>query len=335
MKPAISIIVPVYNDGPYLRDCIDSILYQEFKNYEVILVNDGSTDDSKKICDTYAQLDPRIRVIHQEYAGVSSARNRGINIAKGEYIGFVDGDDRIDKSMYEILYNLAMTTKSDVSICQLGREINGKLINEEEKRYELELSNLEAMQELFKGNLYRYSLCNKLFHKKCFSKIKFPVGRIHEDLSTIYILLSRANKVVFTNYIGYIYVKRQNSILTTKYNNNRLDAFLGWEEILSFMRGSYPSIYNEVTSGFAYWIVDDVYYILNQVDEKGERNYLLNEIRRYLRNHFKEIKENDLLSLKYKSIITLLNMNYKVLLIINRIKALTKNSKSKNLKNPL
>lgn len=109
----------------------------------------------------------------------------------------------------------------------MGREINGKLINNEvESFYTKELNNVEAMEELFKGVLYRFSLCNKLFKRSCFENVHFPVGRIHEDLSTTYKLFANANQAVYINYIGYIYVKQKNSILTTAYYEKRLDAFI-------------------------------------------------------------------------------------------------------------
>lgn len=129
MNPIISIIVPVYNVEPYLESCIDSILAQSFSDIEVILVNDGSEDRSGVICDQYLSRDDRVRVIHKPYGGVSSARNVGLQSAKGQFIGFVDGDDRIEKDMYKTLYELCMETNSDISICKLGREIDGKLIN--------------------------------------------------------------------------------------------------------------------------------------------------------------------------------------------------------------
>lgn len=187
MNPAISIIVPVHNIEAYLKKCLDSILAQTFTDFEVIVVNDGSTDKSGEICDAYAKQDARVKVIHQENQGVSSTRNAGIARAEGEFIGFVDGDDYVDMDMYRELYQTCMETDSSISICKLGREINGELINNEVGNFHTkELTNVEAMEELFKGILYRFSLCNKLFKRSCFENICFPVGRIHEDLSTTY-----------------------------------------------------------------------------------------------------------------------------------------------------
>ena len=120
-RPIISIIVPVYNVESYLERCINSILNQTFKNFELILVDDGSTDKSGEICDSFAGYDKRIRVIHKKNGGLSSARNVGLDVSIGKYIGFVDSDDWIDEFMYEKLYRNMIKTKSDIVICNFSR----------------------------------------------------------------------------------------------------------------------------------------------------------------------------------------------------------------------
>lgn len=323
MKPIISIIIPVYNIELYISDCLDSILAQRFTNYEVIVVNDGSTDDSRNICEAYARRDERIKVIHKEYGGVSSARNAGLELASGDYIGFVDGDDRIKPDMYERLYQLCMDTNSDISICKLGREINGKLINQDNGLADVkELEHQEALRELFKGALYRFSLCNKLFKASCFKNIQFPEGRIHEDLSTTYKLFANSRKSVFINKIGYLYIKRENSILTSRFNEKRMDSFIGWNEILSFMSKHYKELSEEVFSCFAYWCVDNVYYILNQVESKQDKKKYLRGIQTCVNKYYTIMMKEASLTLKYKSIIMMLHYHISLLLFINRIKKL-------------
>lgn len=320
MNPAISIIVPVFNVEAYLEDCIESILDQKFSDFELILVNDGSTDESGSICDNYAKNDKRVKVVHKSNGGVSSARNTGINVAQGNYIGFVDSDDRIKENMYKRLYQLCLDTESDIAICKLGREIEGKIINKSEGSVIKELDNIQAMKQLFIGNLYRFSLCNKLFKKKCFDEIQFPEGRIHEDLSTTYRLFANADKTVYTNEIGYIYVKRENSILTTTFNENRLDAFEGWDEILAFMNNKYPSISNEFTTCFCYWCVDNIVYILKQVKDKENRKRYMKVIQLFLRKHKVNIKSVEL-PIKYKSIVSLMILNVELLILSDNFKS--------------
>lgn len=305
MKPQISIIVPVYNVDQYLRSCLESILNQSFTDFEVILINDGSTDESGDICDEYAASDQRINVVHQPFGGVSSARNTGINLARSNYIGFVDSDDRIEKNMYQMLYQNCIETNSQIGVCKLGREINGKIVNQDiGSFYTKTFSNELAMKELFKGELYRFSLCNKLFEKSCFINIKFPDGRIHEDLSTTYRLFARAKQVVYINEIGYIYVKRVSSILTSTYNRKRLDSFIGWNEILPYMDEKYNQISNVVYACFAYWCIDNMNYTLIQVSDKKERLTYLKIIQGYIRQHYVKIMKDTLLSRKHKQMIS-------------------------------
>ena len=320
MDPIISIIVPIYNVGKYLPRCIESILNQTFNNFELILVNDGSTDNSGVVCDDYAKKDTRIKIIHKSNGGVSSARNAGLYVAKGEYIGFVDPDDYIDKNMYEKLYRLCIDNNSDIAICRFNREINGKIQNKESTEEIIELNNMEAMNELFKGNLYRFSLCNKLFSKKCFNDVLFPEGRIHEDLSTTYKLFANSKKAVYIDYYGYIYVKRENSILTSTYNEKRLQAFIAWDEIIEFIDKNYYEIIEQVIATFTYWCVDNILYILNQVNNSKKKNNYLNIIQKYTTKYYIYIKRNNILSRSYKLRIRIFNINYKLFILGRKIR---------------
>jgi glycosyltransferase involved in cell wall biosynthesis len=320
----ISIIVPVHNAEQYLRQCIDSILVQSFKDFELILINDGSTDKSGEICDEFARVDTRIKVIHKEYGGVSSARNIGLSTAVGKYIAFVDSDDYIDKDMYKELYRLCLETNSDIAICKLGREVDGKLINKTNEEFIKEMDNIEAIRELFNGILYRFSLCNKLFKSICFKDIVFPEGRIHEDLSTTYKLFANSKKAIFTNYIGYIYVKRDNSILTSKFNAKRLDAFIAWDEIIIFMKKSYLELSKEVATSFVYGCIDNIFYTLNQVKNTTDKRNLLISIQKCIRKHFKFIIQGNNLSIKYKCLIASISINIYLILLFNKIRSLTR-----------
>ena len=320
MDPIISIIVPIYNVGKYLPRCIESILNQTFNNFELILVNDGSTDNSGVVCDDYAKKDTRIKIVHKSNGGVSSARNAGLYVAKGEYIGFVDPDDYIDKNMYEKLYRLCIDNNSDIAICRFNREINGKIQNKESTEEIIELNNMEAMNELFKGNLYRFSLCNKLFSKKCFNDVLFPEGRMHEDLSTTYKLFANSKKAVYIDYYGYIYVKRENSILTSTYNEKRLQAFIAWDEIIEFIDKNYYEIIEQVIATFTYWCVDNILYILNQVNNSKKKNNYLNIIQKYTTKYYIYIKRNNILSRSYKLRIRIFNINYKLFILGRKIR---------------
>lgn len=319
MNPKISIIIPIYNVDKYLEKCLDSILNQTFKDFEVILVNDGSTDNSDIIIDRYSKLDNRLKAIHQKNGGVSHARNVGVKASKGEYIGFVDPDDWIYEDMFMNLYEVAISTNSDIVVCRHYRQVDGQIINkDEESEYIKEMNNKDGMKELFKGQLYRFALWNKLFIRHLFDEIEFPEGRIHEDLSTTYKLFSKARKITYTNYSGYVYVKRENSILTTKFNKERLQSFIAWEEILEFMKKYYNDIYYIVISCYTYWSIDNMYYVLQQIsNSKKEYLYI---IQKSLRKNYKDILRNRTLSIKYKLLTLMICLDIRLILLMHNLK---------------
>lgn len=184
MKTAeISIIIPIYNCEKYLPRCLDSILAQTFTDFELILVNDGSTDGSDNICDSYVEKDKRVRVIHQANAGVSAARNAGLNIAQGEYIGFVDADDYINAEMFRILYEDAVRENADIVMCDAVTKTDGKP-DEEDTISALSESCIIDRND-WTPDILRYtagSVCRCLYKKELVEDIRFPVGiKISED----------------------------------------------------------------------------------------------------------------------------------------------------------
>ena len=161
--PLISIIVPVYNVKDYVEKCLDSICGQTYKNLEIVVVDDGSTDGSGEICDTYAQKDPRVKVIHRENRGVSAVRNEGLDIALGEYIGFVDGDDWIDSDMYEFLYELLIVNEADISVCSHYIEKPGKRKIKYASDKVLNLIPRDAIRLLVKDDIVRNYLVLRIW----------------------------------------------------------------------------------------------------------------------------------------------------------------------------
>ncbi|WP_164667396.1 glycosyltransferase family 2 protein [Virgibacillus doumboii] len=320
VQPEISIIVPVYNSSPYIKKCLDSILTQTFKNFELIVVNDGSTDHSGDICNQYAQKDNRVRVVHKKNGGVASARNTGLEMAKGEYVSFVDGDDWIYEDMYLILYELCKKTKSDISICSNDREVNGEVIRVEREEFIKEMDNIEAMKQLFTAKYYRFAVWGKLYRKRCFNNIRYPEDRRLDDLPTTYKIFAKANKVVYTNYSGYIYLLRENSIITSSYNEKKLDVFLGWDEIITFMSKNYPQLSEEYISCFVYYSMDHVYAILNQVSDPAKRKKYLLFIQKYIRKYYKQISKNPRLSMKYKYLTALIKFDAHLFYLNNKLK---------------
>ena len=243
MDKLISIIVPVYNVEKYLEECIDSILNQTYKNLEIILVDDGSTDNSGIICEDYAKIDSRIKVIHKKNGGLSDARNVGIDKALGEFIIFVDSDDYIDRSMCEILFAYANKYNVDIVSCNFKRvfedniiEFNTPLFKEKMKIFTsnkiLEKYFLTLAPEIF-------ATWNKLYKKRLFfadERIRFPVNRLHEDIATTYKLYAKSEKVILLNELLYNYRQRNDSIMKKISYKNIEDLIITMKEYVNFAR---------------------------------------------------------------------------------------------------
>lgn len=215
----LSIVTPVYNVAPYLPATIESILNQTFKDFELILIDDGSTDGSDKICLHYANLDNRVRVIRQTNQGVSAARNRGIEASAGELVGFVDSDDLICKDMYARMTHIIRHSNADIVQCNHDRADVSDVhhSNRKESSY-ICISGPEFVSRLFamRGSEYtnQVSLCTKIFKKTILEKIRFPEGQTYEDEHETYKACYFAKKIAITDDIFYHYIKRENSIIT-------------------------------------------------------------------------------------------------------------------------
>ena len=212
--PLISVIVPVYNVAPYLTRCLDSIVMQTWQNLEIILVDDGSRDDSGGICDRYAARDARIRVIHKENGGLSSARNAGLDIAAGEYVGFVDSDDWIEPDTYTAM--LELMEKYNAQLVCAGRyDVDG---GTGEKRVGLCPSREECVSaEALVGRIFLWdhcdsSACDKLYRRELFQGIRYPEGRVCEDVPVTYRVALRAQRTVLCDRPLYNYYHRSGSI---------------------------------------------------------------------------------------------------------------------------
>lgn len=219
----ITVIVPIYNVAEYLPKCIDSIIKQTYNQLEIILVDDGSSDNSGQICDQFALKDTRIRVIHKVNGGLSDARNAGISIANGEYIGFVDADDFIEYNMYEKLYTSIKIANAQIGICGRWIENNGVTTEYQvDNKFEV-MSNLQALQYYFIGEKIDSSACDKLFKKTLFDGVLFPKGKIHEDIFIMHQIIEKSTIVVRTGVPLYHYVNRTNSITKSNFSKKNLE----------------------------------------------------------------------------------------------------------------
>jgi len=239
--PELSIIVPVYNVETYVEKCICSILAQTFANFELILVDDGSTDRSGEICEEMARRDARIRVIHKNNGGLSSARNTGIETARGAYLGFVDSDDYIAPDMYEILYKNLVKEQADVSICGIYDCYEGKTPRKAKPGYRL-CDAQEAIYEAFGGNMFSVNAVNKLYRREIFETIRYPEGKTIEDAFVIVRVFMQCKKIVAVSDQKYFYVHRTGSITTKRSARSCFDCIEAYRENYILICQNYPEI---------------------------------------------------------------------------------------------
>ena len=209
----VSVIVPVYNCEDYLAACIESVLQQTHRDIELILVDDGATDGSGAICDSYAQQDPRIRVLHQINQGVSAARNAGLDLATGDMVTFVDSDDTIEPDMYEVLVKLALEHEADIVHCGYRKiHFDGSTKDILGTKCMLVHDAEKASECLISGRHFTGSPCNKLYRRVLFSDIRFdPTLKINEDVWMNVQVFYKAGKLVFWDVPKYNYFEREQS----------------------------------------------------------------------------------------------------------------------------
>lgn len=215
-NPLVSIIVPIYNVEPYLRRCLDSIVNQSYTNLEIILVDDGSPDGCPKICDEYANKDNRIVVIHKENGGLSSARNSGLDICKGEYISFIDSDDWVSPKYIDILLKNLLDNKADLAIANYTKTSKPYILEAPEKKRIIPeiLQPIQAVKKLWSTDAIAFGTAwAKLAKISLYQNIRFPEGLIHEDDYTSYKLLYTSSRTVFLRISLYYYFQRNDSIM--------------------------------------------------------------------------------------------------------------------------
>ena len=243
----ISVIVPIYNTKQYLEKCIESIRAQTYKDLEILLIDDGSTDGSSEICDYYAKEDARIKVIHKPNGGLSSARNRGIDEARGDYIGFVDSDDDIEPEMFETLYNLITQFDTDISACRSNflQSYEDKKSCIDERYPEVEvICTKEACNKLLLKTGCSDAIWDKLFRASLFDEIRMIEGMIYEDQEVVIRLFAKANTIVLTNKRLHNYYRRpgSESITQGKITEKRHDLLEARIRMHKTIKETYPEI---------------------------------------------------------------------------------------------
>lgn len=242
MLPKISVIVPVYNVESYVSKCIESIINQSYNNLEIIIINDGSTDNSGAICECYSKRDNRIILINQEHQGIAMTRNNALDIASGDYIGFVDSDDWIVSDMFYTLYNNSVTYNADISMCNFYYiRQNGEM-----SAYSNENEDIKILEGAYKIahniRLNNNVLWNRLYKRYLFDDIRCPEGKIFEDIFIVHKLMDNANKAVLTSDCKYYYVRRDDSITLNTFSINQMDIVEAYIERHEYISIKYPNL---------------------------------------------------------------------------------------------
>lgn len=280
----ISVIVPIYNSSKYLEKCLNSLINQTIKEIEIIVVNDESSDNSLEIAQDMAKRDSRIRVFDRKHAGLSAVRNYGIEQAKGEYIGFVDSDDYVEKEMFATLLAMIKDNAADISVCGWYLVENGNTRICNFKTTRKILNNEQATDMLLNHVSFDNFACNKLFKRKLFEEIKYPEGKLLEDLLTIYKLINKSDKIVVDSIPLYYYVLHENSItskLQKQVNQEAFDVFKKRKDDLLQM---YPKLIKKIQANYftackTYFIISINSEIRNQEFERDRIKDMRKNIR--------------------------------------------------------
>ena len=238
----ISIIVPVYNVKPYLERCFDSIVHQSYRNLEIILVDDGSTDGSGEMCDVLAAKDERVKVLHKINGGLGSARNAGIEAAKGNLFGFVDSDDWVDPGMYRSMLGMMHEKKAEICACGIQRvtETGDISYYHDDLAERTVFDREEALIELPRNERLSNSVCNKLFQRKCIDGLAFDETIAYEDNPFTPQCIARAERIAYTAKPFYSYFERTGSISRDKFSTREFDRVKSDRMRLDFYREHFP-----------------------------------------------------------------------------------------------
>lgn len=280
MGDLVSVIVPIYNVEKYIKECVESIINQTYKNLEIILINDGSTDDSYKICKKYSDQDSRIVLIDKENGGSASAKNYGLKIAKGDYISFVDSDDFIELDMIEYMLNTIKKFNTDIVQCELIDLYKNTI---EFEQYDIVENRIEARDflSLFLTQWKNSLFCNKLFKKEIIKNIYFKEGRCIDDEFFTYKCVINSSKVVVSNKIVYNYRMRKSGVMKSEKSQkqilrDRVDYLIERYEIVK-------SVYKDLDKEFLEHLL--TYYLIISRDYYIDQNLL-----DYMKNILKSMK---------------------------------------------
>lgn len=320
----ISLIVPIYNVEKYLNRCVDSIIRQTYSEIEIILINDGSTDNCLEICNKYKKQDKRIIVVDKENGGLSDARNAGIEIATGKYIMFIDSDDWIDSNMVNRLYSLISKKDACIAQCDFARVYNDENIYFNNENINIKvMDSKEAMISIYKNNGVKSIVTwNKIYKKELFNTIRFPKGKIHEDEFTTYKLFDKCKKIIDTDEVMYYYRQRDGSIMKSEFSIKRLDVIEAIKERIKYFENKGYKELKLLAENQLQSLLRSFYTTIYNSTIENKELYLNKIVKEIRKNYFKFIS-NRHVSKKSKILITIISINdglyYKIYKFKNNI----------------
>ena len=294
----ISLIVPCYNIRKYLPRCIESILAQTYKNLEIILISDGSTDGTDEVIREYAKKDSRIIPIFKQNSGVSDTRNRGLDIATGDYIGFVDGDDYIEPEMYETLLKNAIENNADISHCGYQMVFPSRVDYYYNTGKKVIQDNKKGIRDIIVGDYVEPSPCIKIYRKNIVNNLRMPINiKINEDVLFNFYAFVNSKKSVYEDLPFYHYILRKGSAATSKINQNKLfDPVRVRKEIFEY---SLKNLDNEIQSVAYSSYLNSIINLYRVVSNSKLKEYKEDSF--ILKGQIKEIKGNFMLSKRVKT----------------------------------
>lgn len=301
MNIELTVAVPVYNVQKYLKRCIDSLIRNKIENYEVLLVNDGSTDKSGEICDKYALKYDFIKVIHQENRGLAEVRNVCIKNAKGKYISFIDSDDYIIDNTYSHLMDLIYEYEADIlcfGVINLyeGIKDNIKSINNYQEIITI-LSAKTALEEMLLPKHIDVITCNKIIKKSLYSNISYPSGKLYEDMFTNYKVISKAQKIISTNFKFYCYFHRNGSIGRMNFNYKTMDLSVAVDEVFEYGKTFCDGNINNLFVGKLFWNIVVINFMIKSATYNDK---FIKNIQKFGRKNIYKILSNKYINLTRK-----------------------------------
>lgn len=314
MQKLVSIIVPVYNVKKYLVKCVSSLINQTYKNIEILLIDDGSTDLSGSICDELLNTDPRIVVFHQKNLGLSAARNTGIKLAKGDFLVFVDSDDYVDEDMIQYLYELIEKFDCPMSICQ-HKIIGKKIIDLKVNKQPEVIDSVECTRKMLCRDIIDTSAWAKMYSAHLFDNVRYPLGKRYEDIATTYKLFIKSGKIAVGYESKYNYVYRSDSIVNSRFNEKKLELIEMTDKMSLDVLDKMPCLKNEVCARQVYSRISTI----NQMIGVKEKKELRKTFIEYIKRNKKIVLKNKNVLRCDKIAIRLLILNYHLYVIFWRL----------------